>query len=235
MELFPDLAKTHSSEMREKNLYWQEASRAYQDRAAEYNNWFKDNSSLFAMELAAIKSLAITPEHPSLEIGVGPGYFAAELAIDYGIDPAPAPLFKAVARGIKVCIAIGEQLPFASQSLASVYILFTECFFRAPETVFAECRRVLRKEGCLILGFVPATSSWGKGLAEKRRRGDTFYRHAIFRSPEEITGMLVNCRLKIVGGSSILFQPPGENLREEVPKKGAFDEAGFVVLVVKPA
>jgi len=61
--------------------------------------------------------LALRPFVPwlgrGIEIGVGSGRFAAPLGVQVGIDPSPAMLARAAARGITIVEGTAEDLPFA--------------------------------------------------------------------------------------------------------------------------
>ncbi|HHD63709.1 MAG TPA: class I SAM-dependent methyltransferase [Desulfobulbaceae bacterium] len=119
---------------------WQQASRVFNDRAQEYDNWF-DDSPLFTLELAALQELTTELPFPRLELGVGPGRFARHLNINIGIDPAPAALRIAAKRGIMGIAGIGEQLPLKTESIGTICMFFTLCFLTDPLTVLRECRR----------------------------------------------------------------------------------------------
>lgn len=159
--------------------HWRNSSAIFHSHAAEYDSWFADNP-LFTIETTAIRALPCVIQPPALEIGVGPGHFAAALGSNFGIDPAAAPLKKARERGILACQAIGEALPFCENSFATVSLFFTLCFLQNPATVLQESRRVLQRHGHLILGIVPATSVWGKYLQKKKEADHPFYQHAHF-------------------------------------------------------
>lgn len=211
---------------------WKKSSQVFQECAREYDNWF-DSSLLFEIEKAAINKLPIQPPRPSLEIGCGPGRFGKAMQIDYGIDPALAPLEFARNRGIECCVGIGETLPFLSNSFRSVYLLFTLCFLENPIHTLTECRRILKKNGLLIVGFIPGASSWGLSLQQKKKEGNRFYKYCTFYGSSEILEMLSITKFKVVSSVSSLFQPPGNLNRFEYGQSGLHPKAGFVVLAAK--
>lgn len=209
---------------------WQINSAVFHAQADEYDSWF-DDSLLFDIESAAIRSLALPPvRSPALEIGVGPGRFAKAFGSGVGIDPAMAPLQIAKSRNIAVCQAIGEALPFAGNSIARVSLFFTLCFVQNPADVFRESYRVLQDRAHLILGFVPATSQWGMNLQQKKEDGHPFYEHARFFSVEEIETLLAEQSFSLNGSVSSLYQAPGHVTQMESPRPGMDKEAGFIVL-----
>ena len=212
--------------------HWRKSSSVFHERADEYDSWFED-SLLFDIEAATIRALAVPASSPALEIGVGPGRFARELGSDFGSDPAMAPLHLAASRDIKVCQAIGESLPFPSNCFTRVSILFTLCFVQNPAQVLGECHRILKKDGHLILGFVPATSLWGKALLKKKETGHPFYEHAHFFSVKKCEDLIRNVGFSIINSSSSLYQKPGEVSTMETPCFKRDKKAGFIALDVQ--
>ncbi|HIP39665.1 MAG TPA: class I SAM-dependent methyltransferase [Desulfocapsa sulfexigens] len=204
------------------------SSQVFHERAKEYDSWFED-SLLFDIEIAAVRTLAIPVEAPALEIGVGPGRFAEALGSEFGIDPAPAALQIASSRDIAVCQAIGEDLPFCNNSVARVSIFFTLCFVKNPQKTIRESYRVLQNGAYLILGFVPATSKWGENLQQKKDNGHPFYEHARFFTVQEVESLLKEQGFTPGSSVSTLYQTPGEVNRLESPRPGTDDTAGFVV------
>ncbi len=206
-----------------------ESSKVFHERAKEYDSWF-DDSLLFEIETAAVRALPVPAKSPALEIGVGPGRFAKALGSGFGIDPALAPLHIAKGRNIAVCQAIGEALPFRNNSVARVSLFFTLCFVQNPTKIFRESYRVLQDDAHLILGFVPATSEWGRNLQQKKKNKHPFYEHARFFTIKEVKALLKDRNFSISSSVSTLYQIPGKVRRMESPQPGMDQNAGFVVL-----
>lgn len=218
--------------MEERRGDWRRAAAVFHERAAEYDSWYEE-SLLFAIELTALRELETSFSGPGVEIGVGPGRFAGALGVDFGIDPAFAPLVLARKRGIPVLQAVGEDLPLAAGSLGSCYLLFTFCFLADPARVVAECRRVLRPGGHLVVGMIPAGGPWGKMLAGKARDGHPFYRHARFLPAGRVASLLGQAGLTLVETRSSLFQEPDRAKVLEHSRPGMAEEAGFCLLVAE--
>lgn len=216
--------------MRKKTALWQHNSQVFHERAVEYDTWF-DNSLLFAIEKAAIQSLDIRFDQPALEVGVGPGRFAEGLGARFGIDPAFAPLLLAQKRGISTCQAIAEELPFAASSLGAVFLLFTLCFLESPARFLQECKSILRPEAPLVIGFIPAESTWGLNLRRKKEQGHPFYQAARFFTVSQMQELLTENGFHIVSSASTLYQSPEQLAEYEPAMVGMDEQAGFVVLV----
>ncbi len=209
---------------------WRQVARIYQERAKEYDAWYED-SLLFAIELAPLLEVEADLPGPRLEIGAGPGRFAARLGVDVALDPAPAALQLARQRGMMVVVGIGEELPVRTHHIGTVFLLFTLCFLANPRQVFRECVRVLKPGGRLVIGLVPGLSAWGALLTRKKHQGNPYYRYAEFRTIARWQEMLAECGLEVTDARSTLFQAPDNLQRHEKPRPGTDERAGFCVLV----
>jgi ubiquinone/menaquinone biosynthesis C-methylase UbiE len=206
----------------------------FDKQAGEYDAWYDTEAgkAIFAMEVDCLKPLLNRFGKPYLEIGVGAGRFAEALGIEYGIDPAPAMLQIARARGVKVTEATGEGLPFPDKMFGGLVIAFTLCYLDNPQKVFQEAWRILRPEGGLVLGIIPGDSPWGEFYADKGKEGHSIYSKARFFPKVEVEDLLEHSGFKVMEYCSTLFQPPGQkNYRYESPVSGYQQSAGFVTLV----
>ena len=215
--------------MRNSKMTLPKAADSFHTRAQEYDEWF-DSSPLFAIELAALQSIQTKLSRPFLEVGAGPGRFAQALGIEFGIDPALSPLQLARHRSIISINGIGEQLPVRSQSIGTIFLLFTLCFLEDPVVAFKEFYRALKPRGHFVIGLIPAGSDWGKHLNQKGKNDHPFYRYAHFRTIEDTTYLLAEQGFQVGEAWSTLFQPPSSQLHHEQPRIGAHEEAGFCIL-----
>jgi len=207
-----------------------QAAMVFHEHAEEYDNWYTD-SLAFAIELAALQSLHKEMRGPGMEVGVGPGRFAREMDLEFGLDPARKPLVLASRRGIQCCQGFGEQLPVKDKTLGVIYLLFALCFAADPQKVLGECCRCLRDDGHLVVGMIPAGGSWGKNLAAKKKTGHLFYKHARFYTTENLKQWLAKAGMDIREHRSTLYQPPGHLEEIEAPRDVLDERAGFVVVL----
>ena len=216
--------------MKKEDQTWRNASQIFHERATEYDQWF-DESLLYKIELQALQEIQTFLPGPKLEIGVGPGRFAHDLGIFFGIDPALNPLCIAKERGVAVCRAVGEALPVRTGSIGSLYILFALCFMADPQKVVAECYRDLQDKGMLVLGIINAESPWGAMLNQKKREGHPFYKYAMFYGTETVTKWFDESGFEVLEARSSLLQTPDKLKTTEISQTGIVEQAGFVVLV----
>ena len=143
--------------------------------------------------------LALRPFMPweglGLEIGVGSGRFAAPLGVQVGVDPSPAMLAHAAARGLKVIGGVAEKLPFADSSFDHALVVTAICFVDSPAGMLAEARRVLKPSGRLVLGFIDKESALGRNYLLHQAES-VFYREATFYSADEVARLLVEAGFK---------------------------------------
>ena len=208
------------------------AARPFNEHAREYDKWY-DSSPLFDIELEAIRATTIQLIQLGLEVGVGPGRFAQALNIEFGLDPALSPLQLAKDRSIISINGIGEQLPVRMQSIGTVFLFFTLCFLTDPATTLREFFRVLKPGGFVVIGFIPALSSWGQHLTRKGREKHPYYRFARFRTVAKTMTILSGNGFQILEAWSTLFQTPGQRLEYEPPRPGTNENAGFCVLTTR--
>lgn len=139
----------------------------FEQHAEQYDRWFDAHEPVYQAEVAALRKF-IPEGGLSLEVGIGTGRFAVPLAIRYGIDPSHRMLQLARRRGVQVCQAVGEQLPFRDGQFDIVLLVTVICFVDDVSTLLRELRRVLKSGGQLIIGFINRNSKLGR-LYESRR------------------------------------------------------------------
>ena len=216
--------------MNKQEKFWRLSSEVFDRHAEEYDRWF-DEGELFGIECEALLQLDTPLAGPKVEVGVGPGRFAAELGVDIGIDPALAPLKIAARRGIIPCRGIGESLPLSDKSCGTVFLLFTLCFLEDPQKTLHECSRILCPGGHLVIGMITAESAWGHSLAEKKKKGHPYYKQARFYTPATVRQWLADCGLTVTEQRSTLRHPPETISPEEKSQPGIHPEAGFAIIV----
>jgi ubiquinone/menaquinone biosynthesis C-methylase UbiE len=201
----------------------------------KYDAWYdsEEGRPLYESELKCLRPMVESAPPPILEIGVGTGRFAMHFPDVTGIDPSLKSLRMAKKRVVKTVHGYGENLPFGDETFGCILIIVTLCFVETPLEVLREAKRVLRKDGSIIIGLVPKDSPWGIFYEEKKRAGHPFYSNARFYTLKEVEDMLQVAGLKITGIRSALLQRPDKPRKVEEPVEGYVNGAGFLCVEVK--
>ncbi len=198
---------------------------------AQYDAWFDsaEGRRIFDLETACIRSLLADSPRPWLEVGVGTGRFAEALEIDEGLDPCPAVLRYAGRRGIRTRCGSAEALPYENGSFGTAMLIVTLCFLDDPVSALAECRRVLREDGNILVGLVPKDSPWGLAYARKGTEGHPFYAAAKFYTARQVVGIAEQAGFYLNRAASCLFKGPDQPVeKHERFKERVVKGAGFV-------
>lgn len=127
-------------------------------------------------ELAALLSASEVAGRDVADVGCGLGDKASAAAtagarnvVGIDIDPEKLVRARAMARlagvgGVRFAVGSASQLPLADDSRDIVLLLETIEHVADPAAVLAQCRRVLRPGGHLVVTFPPYRSPWGAHL-----------------------------------------------------------------------
>lgn len=190
----------------------------YSDR---YDEWFEKNRDAYHAELEAIRQLIPSPHAIGLEVGVGSGKFAVPLGIKIGIEPSEKMAAKAEKQGIRVIKGAAEDLQFQDSEFDFVLMVTTICFVDDILKSFREAFRVLKPNGCIIVGFVDRESDLGKKYSN-RRDTSVFYRDAQFFSTQEVCKYLTDAGFVDLSFRQTLISGEEKNLIQDGFGKGAF-------------
>jgi len=190
----------------------------YHDR---YDEWFERNRDIYQAEIETIRQMIPPPPAEGMEIGIGSGKFAVPLGITIGVEPSENMAHKAEEQGIRVLREAAEKLPFSDSRFDYVLMVTTICFVDSILKSFQEAFRVIKPNGCLIVGFVDRKSALGKEYSDKRNT-NVFYREATFFSSQEVGKVLTDAGFENVTYKQTLI--PGESLEmiQNGYGKGAF-------------
>jgi ubiquinone/menaquinone biosynthesis C-methylase UbiE len=196
----------------------------FEQNSDEYDAWFEKNRDAYQAELEAIRR--VMPDSPGkiLEVGVGSGKFAVPLGIKIGVEPSENMARKAEKQGIRVFRDAAENLPFAEAEFDGVLMVTVICFVDDICKSFQEAFRVLKSDGCCIVGFVDGESELGKHYRDTSKTS-VFYREAVFYSAQEVGKYLTDAGFKNLTYVQTLI--PGET-RELI--RNGFGKGAFVVV-----
>lgn len=200
---------------------------AFEQHADRYEAWFEEHDAAYLSELLALRPF-VPLAGRGLEIGVGSGRFAAPLGIGTGVDPSPAMLALAQARGVEVVVGVAERLPFADDSFDHALLVTTLCFVDTPAAMLAEASRVLTADGILVIGFIDVESPLGRQY-QAHRAESVFYREASFYSAHDVERLLVAAGFEIEAWAQTLTGPL-PSLREVQPVRPGRGDCAFVAV-----
>jgi SAM-dependent methyltransferase len=204
-----------------------EGIRLFDESPVAYDEWFERNWWAYQSELRLVRRL-IPEAGLGLEIGVGTGRFAIPLGIGLGLDPAYNMVAIARRRGLQAVAGRGEELPFPDGCFDFALLVTVICFVADPRLLLADVRRVLKRGGRLVLGFIDRESELGASY-EARREESNFCRAATFYSAAEVRAMVEGARFGGVELHQTLFGKPSA-IRGLQPAREGHGEGAFVVL-----
>lgn len=199
-----------------------------------YDSWYDapKGAAILQEEVECMRLLGVEFSTRWLEVGVGTGRFASTLHIKYGIDLSLPMAVKAMQRGVHVCMGRSEQLPFPRHAFDGVLMVLTLAFLENPEKAIQECIRVLRPDGKLILGIIPADSPLGRAYTRKGKEGHPLYTDARFYTVAETVRLTERIGFEFRRGCSALFGEPDNPSSGDIRvENGIFAGAGFVGLL----
>jgi len=176
----------------------------FETSASVYDGWYDQFPNTFQSEILALR--AVLPPRPGqwVEIGVGTGRFAAELGIPLGVEPTEGMAALARNRGIHVIRGVAETLPLESESMDAVFFITTLCFVQDMPQALSEAYRVLRPDGCCIVGLLPLDSPLGQAT-QAQAASDLFFRHANLHTKNEVLDALDAAGFRTRQSSQTLF------------------------------
>ena len=199
----------------------------FEQHAQQYEDWFEKNRFAYESELKAVKTLL--PEGGNgMEIGVGSGRFAAPLGIKTDIEPSAKMREIARKRGIDAVDGVAEALPFDDARFDFLLMVTTICFLNDIEAALKEAHRVLRPDGCLIIGFIDKDSRLGR-LYQMSKEKSVFYREATFYSVNELVVLLRRAGFGKFRFTQTIFHQPAEMKGIEAVRDG-YGEGSFVAI-----
>jgi len=200
-------------------------SEPFDNFTKEYDEWFVANDDTYVAELRAIKSLL--PENkPGLEIGVGTGRFGVLLGANIGVDPSHRMALVSKSRGLKVCEAVAEELPFRERTFEFVLMVTVICFLDSLEKALSEAYRVLMPRGTIVIGFIDRESYLGRQYSLEKEHS-RFYKNATFYSANEVRDYLKRAGFHAFQFAQTVF---GQNETNGDQVKKGFGDGGFVAV-----
>ena len=199
----------------------------FEEAAVEYDEWFETHKWVYQSEVEAVRKF-IPETGKGIEIGVGTGRFSVPFGIKVGIDSAYEMAKIAKERGIHVCRAKAENLPFLDNSFDFALMVTTLCFLENPLKALQEIRRILKHAGKVIIGMHDEDSPPGK-LYEEKRKKSKFYGDARFYSVNQVLDWLKKLEFDNLQTVQTIFRNP-DKIQSLEPIEEGFGKGPFVVI-----
>ncbi|MFO8086342.1 MAG: methyltransferase domain-containing protein [Bacteroidales bacterium] len=183
------------------------------------------------------KYLNKIPEKEALEIGAGTGHWSMFFS-DHGfqitgIDLASEMLQKAIEKNVPGAIFMemnAEHLMFPNEAVKNIFTIATVEFTNNKETFFDEAFRVLKRNGCFLIGALNENS-----LIGRTKEQDPVFKNADFFTEESLLRHLnrfghatvEGCAVMTEEGKLLDFDDDQSLTQEQKNKEGAF-LVGFV-------
>jgi len=153
-----------------------------------------------------------------LDVGCGDGVLtmaAAELGADVtGIDPDPRMLDAARRRSVGTTLGVrfaeggAERLPYPDSTFDTVLAVTVLCLIPDADTAVREIARVLKPGGRLVIGELGRWNLWAAWRRIRGWFGSRTWRHARFRTVNELRALAEGANLSVIDAQSAVFYPP---------------------------
>jgi len=195
----------------------------------KYDQWFE--TSLGKLVQGYEAELIVTMLKPGhgeliLDAGCGTGIFTAYLlerdARVVGLELSRPMLLQALLKseGRHFLPVKGDMrnLPFADGSFDKAVSVTAIEFIENAKLALEEMFRVTKPGGTIVVATLNSLSPWARRRKEAAMKGHSLFRHAVFRSPEEVAAL---SPVKGIVKTTIHFQKTDEpDLAQEIEREG---------------
>jgi len=179
--------------------------------AVKFASGYGRDRLIFEIEMGAFLSILPLLPKPWLARGMGSGRLASFLDIPQGM---------------------GKERNLLKMTRAwKVSAIFTLCLASCPALFLKECHHLLRREGKILIGFIPRESPWGRFYMETQKGRRPTHRWGQLYSLKKMEHMMMDAGFSIQGYFSTLFQKPGAVKVLENPMRGYLPQAGFLIIM----
>lgn len=213
----------------------------FDDWPERYDAWFESPIGKLVKRYETEVVLELLEPRPGeriLDAGCGTGLFTADLldhgAYVVGLDLSLSMLRRGIQRGkgrpFLGLAADMRLLPFGDESFDKTVSVTAIEFIEDARKAVEELFRVTRPGGVVVVATLNSLSPWAeRRRMEASKRGDSVFQKAIFRSPEDLRGLVAShCEIR----TAVHFlkeDDPEEAVRIESEGRGKELETGAFV------
>jgi ubiquinone/menaquinone biosynthesis C-methylase UbiE len=168
--------------------------------AEKYDQWFETPMGRLIKDYESkliLRMLAPGPGELILDAGCGTGIFTKDIletgarvaGIELAFDMLRRAVTKCSGRTFQSVIGDIQKLPFADDSFNKAISITAIEFIQDARSAVEELFRVTKPGGCIVVATLNSLSPWAQRRKEAAQKGHSLFRHAIFRSPDEIKGL----------------------------------------------
>ena len=168
--------------------------------AEKYDQWFETPMGrlIKGYESKLIsRMLAPEPGELILDAGCGTGIFTEDIietgarvvGLELAFDMLRRAVTKFSGRTFQSVIGDIQRLPFADDSFNKAISITAIEFIQDARRAVEELFRVTKPGGCIVVATLNSLSPWAQRRKEAAQKGHSLFKHAIFRSPDEIKGL----------------------------------------------
>lgn len=195
----------------------------------KYDQWFK--TSLGKLVQGYEGELIVTMLKPGhgeliLDAGCGTGIFTAHplerdarvVGLELSRPMLVRTMFKSEGRHSLPVQGDMRNLPFADGSFDKAVSVTAIEFIGNAKLAVEEIFRVTKPGGTIVVATLNSLSPWARRRKEAAKKGHPLFRHAVFRSPEEVAAL---SPVKGIVKTAIHFQKTDEpDLAQEIEREG---------------
>ena len=168
--------------------------------AEKYDQWFETPMGRLIKGYESkliLKMLAPGPGELILDAGCGTGIFTEDIletgarvvGLELAFDMLRRAVTKCSGRTFQSVIGDIQRPPFADNSFNKAISITAIEFIQDARRTVEELFRVTKLGGCIVVATLNSLSPWAQRRKEAAKKGHSLFKHAIFRSPDEIKGL----------------------------------------------
>ena len=165
--------------------------------AEKYDQWFETPMGRLIKGYESnliLRMLAPGPGELILDAGCGTGIFTADIletgarvvGLELALDMLRLAMTRCPGRTFQSIIGDMQRLPFADASFNKATSITAIEFIQDAGIAVKELFRVTKPGGSIVVATLNSLSPWAHRRKEAAQKGHSLFRHAIFRSPDEM-------------------------------------------------